>query len=101
MFWSDLHGILYSFISEKELDRISEVALKKDEEKEVRGESGRPNFCKFVEEHVTNVEEFFNKSINTSFLVPCSSQEGNERSKNKDDLCKVFRYNIFTFHLMK
>jgi hypothetical protein len=53
---------------------------------------GKENICKFREPYTAEVEEVFNKNVTKAFQVPCSDLQGSLGTRNKRDMCEVFRY---------
>ena len=56
-------------------------------------------FCKFSEPYTVEVEEVYNRNVTKSFQVPCSDLQGNLRTRNKRDMCEVFRYGLRLFDI--
>ena len=69
----------------KELDRLSDMA------NDVPTLQEKKNFCKFSEPYTVEVEEVFNRNVTKSFQVPCSDLQGSLGTRNKRDMCEVFR----------
>lgn len=80
-----------------ELDRLSEIHNDVSQEPTTGSPAGtkRPNFCEFEEPYIAEVEEVFNKTVTKSFQVACSELEGSLGTRNKRDMCEVFRYDFF------
>lgn len=81
-----------------ELDELSDISndLSKGRDSSLVA-SRKQNFCEYREPYEVEVEELFNKTETKSFLVPCSELEGSVETRNKRDLCKVFRYALRLF----
>ena len=76
-----------------ELDKLSDISNGFSKGRDTSPvASKKQNFCEYREPYEAEVEELFNKTETKSFLVPCSELEGSLETRNKRDLCKVFRY---------